>query len=324
MTGPEAFPPAILESLRQLVPSTSVAWHEWSVADGHVRIGVSSEDPDRTMSVWEAYPRYRHEDPLPGGCSGVGPCPPPIVGTTVRLSDVLGRRAFRRSGLYAEICRPLGVGHVMKLFVPVRRGIARSLVLDRSERDYSERERLVVDRLRPHLVQLETAARTRRLAEAMLAATELEGELVVANAAGRLELATRRARRLLRGYACLSREYLVPAPVATWLRDHRTPTFTVERDGGLLELRRLPRHDGAALAVERQPSSDPSRLTSRELQVMALVEEGRSNSEVAALLWLSPGTVRKHLENVYSKLGVRNRTAAVARLRRLEGREPVS
>ena len=173
-------------------------------------------------------------------------------------------------------------------------------------------------------MQLETAARTRRLAEAMLAATELEGELVVANAAGRLELATRRARRLLRGYACLSREYLVPAPVATWLRDHRTPTFTVERDGGLLELRRLPRHDGAALAVERQPSSDPSRLTSRELQVMALVEEGRSNSEVAALLWLSPGTVRKHLENVYSKLGVRNRTAAVARLRRLEGREPVS
>jgi DNA-binding CsgD family transcriptional regulator len=100
--------------------------------------------------------------------------------------------------------------------------------------------------------------------------------------------------------------------------------LTVERNGRRLELRRLQRHDGAAVAVERLPSSDASLLTSRELQVMALVEHGRSNAEVAALLWLSPGTVRKHLENVYAKLGVRNRTAAVARLRTLDGRERVS
>jgi DNA-binding CsgD family transcriptional regulator len=48
---------------------------------------------------------------------------------------------------------------------------------------------------------------------------------------------------------------------------------------------------------------------------MALVEDGRSNGEIAALLWLSPGTVRKHLENVYAKLGLRNRMAGVERLR---------
>lgn len=319
VTGPDAFPPAILESLRKLVPSRSVACHEWSVEDGYVRIGVACEDPDRTVSVWEAYPRYRHQDPLPGGCSGVGRCPPPIVGTTVRFSDVVGRGAFRRSGLYAEICRPLGVEHVMKLFFPVRRGVARSLVFDRSGRDYSERERLVVDDLRPHLAHLEAAARTRHLARTMFAATELEGELVVANTSGRLELATRRARRVLGEYACLAGECRLAETVATWLRNDRPPIFMVEHEGRMLELRRLQRHKGALLAVERAPSSGSSRLTSRELQVMALVEEGRSNAEVAALLWLSPGTVRKHLENVYGKLGVQSRTAAVARLRTLDG-----
>jgi DNA-binding CsgD family transcriptional regulator len=56
------------------------------------------------------------------------------------------------------------------------------------------------------------------------------------------------------------------------------------------------------------------RLTAREHEVLALVALGKTNAEIARLLWLAPGTVRKHLENVYAKLGVHTRTAAVARL----------
>ena len=107
--------------------------------------------------------------------------------------------------------------------------------------------------------------------------------------------------------------------VAAWLRDGRTASFTVVRDGTRLELTRLPRHEGAALAVVHTRVPGAELLTSRELQVMALVEEGRPNADIARALWLSPGTVRKHLENVYAKLGVRNRTAAVARLRTPDG-----
>jgi ATP/maltotriose-dependent transcriptional regulator MalT len=47
--------------------------------------------------------------------------------------------------------------------------------------------------------------------------------------------------------------------------------------------------------------------------VLALVAHGASNREVSARLSLSVATVRKHLEHVYRKLGVCNRTAAVAR-----------
>lgn len=54
------------------------------------------------------------------------------------------------------------------------------------------------------------------------------------------------------------------------------------------------------------------RLTRREYEVVELVAEGRSNAEVARQLWISPLTVRKHLENAYAKLGVHSRTAASA------------
>lgn len=56
------------------------------------------------------------------------------------------------------------------------------------------------------------------------------------------------------------------------------------------------------------------RLTAREHEVLALVALGKTNAEIAHRLWVAPGTVRKHLENVYAKLGVNSRTAAVARL----------
>jgi DNA-binding CsgD family transcriptional regulator len=50
-------------------------------------------------------------------------------------------------------------------------------------------------------------------------------------------------------------------------------------------------------------------LTAREREILSLVSEGATNGEIAERLWITPGTVRKHLEHVYDKLGVRNRTA---------------
>ncbi len=64
-----------------------------------------------------------------------------------------------------------------------------------------------------------------------------------------------------------------------------------------------------------QPLVDP--LTARELEILGLIAEGRSNPEIAAQLIIATGTVARHTNNIFSKLGVRNRTEATTKARQL-------
>jgi ATP/maltotriose-dependent transcriptional regulator MalT len=58
-------------------------------------------------------------------------------------------------------------------------------------------------------------------------------------------------------------------------------------------------------------------LTKRELSILKRLETGLSNKEIAEAIFVSEGTLKWHLHNVYSKLDVRNRTGAMARARAL-------
>jgi DNA-binding NarL/FixJ family response regulator len=53
-------------------------------------------------------------------------------------------------------------------------------------------------------------------------------------------------------------------------------------------------------------------LTSRESEVLSWISKGKTNRDIAQILGLSPRTIDKHLEQIYAKLGVENRTAAAA------------
>ena len=60
------------------------------------------------------------------------------------------------------------------------------------------------------------------------------------------------------------------------------------------------------------PDGAPARLTSRELEVLALVARGRSNGEIGRALYISTKTVSVHVSNILAKLGARGRTEAAA------------
>jgi DNA-binding NarL/FixJ family response regulator len=62
-------------------------------------------------------------------------------------------------------------------------------------------------------------------------------------------------------------------------------------------------------APARQSSEDPG-LTKREIEILQLVAEGYSNSQLAKMLWVTEQTVKFHLSNIYRKLDVANRTEA--------------
>src|SRR5437016_347022 len=74
-------------------------------------------------------------------------------------------------------------------------------------------------------------------------------------------------------------------------------------------LLRLAKDSGADTPAE---FSSELGLTTREGEVLSWLSKGKTNRDIAQILGLSPRTVDKHLEQIYSKLGVENRTAAAA------------
>jgi len=88
------------------------------------------------------------------------------------------------------------------------------------------------------------------------------------------------------------------------------PDFS-ERDRALLGLLRPHLHQ-AYIDAEHRRRGAP-RLTPRHWELLRLVAAGYTNAQIGRRLGVSEGTVRKHLENIYARLQVSSRTAAVTR-----------
>jgi len=140
------------------------------------------------------------------------------------------------------------------------------------------------------------------------------------------DVVTRRQLRASRIYAEWFRPGQVEHELAVGLDAPLTHTkvFIFRRSGGA----DFTEHDCAVLDVlrpylalrdeagrSRRPGGDGrisgGTLTPREREVITLVAEGKTNGQIAEQLFISAGTVRRHLENAYAKLGVHTRTAAV-------------
>ena len=71
-----------------------------------------------------------------------------------------------------------------------------------------------------------------------------------------------------------------------------------------------------AMATEKIKSDYTSLLTKRETEIMHFIARGYSNKQIAAQLFISEETVKKHLKNIFCKLQVSNRVSAVMKVHR--------
>jgi DNA-binding response OmpR family regulator/DNA-binding CsgD family transcriptional regulator len=181
-------------------------------------------------------------------------------------------------------------------------------------------------RIRVHLANA-------RLAHSARVALDASGRhLLATDASGRVLWSTPQAAKLLeRTFSDFHGEgYMLPTAVQSWL-ERRTRAgvksmvdeIALELNSSVLKLRlshvgQLAPNEVLLRLIEGGVDNDnlvfeiKLQLTPRESEVLMWVARGKSNRDIAEILKLSPRTVNKHLEQIYTKLGVENRASAAA------------
>jgi len=148
--GTEPFPRPVVESLARLVPGAAVGYTEWSL-EAHVVPMVAVETPSIPTPPDVAEARA-------GLCTTYPLSMMRLHGArhACRLSDFASRPALRRLEYYHCVLRPFGIEHQMRLFLPAPPGFARFFSFNRRclDGDFTDRDRNVLDILRPFLVAM--------------------------------------------------------------------------------------------------------------------------------------------------------------------------
>ena len=176
-------------------------------------------------------------------------------------------------------------------------------------------------RIRVHLANA-------RLTQSARAALDVSGRYLLAvNGQGHIVWATPQAQKMLSENLPGGEEFALPESMLQWLAQmQKGKTKPKAQTASLPEneqlqfqymgklgpnefLLRLAKDSSADTPVE---FSRELGLTTREGEVLSWLSKGKTNRDIAQILGLSPRTVDKHLEQIYAKLGVENRTAAAA------------
>ncbi|OPZ00596.1 DNA-binding response regulator [Bradyrhizobium sacchari] len=167
-----------------------------------------------------------------------------------------------------------------------------------------------------------------RLTQSARAALDVSGRFLFAvDRQGHLLWATPQAQKLLADHhGTQADDFVLPPSLLQWLEQAKGKGSSKSQAASLPDnpqlrfyymgetapnefLLRLSKEAGTALPPE---FTSELGLTTREGEVLAWLSKGKTNRDIAQILGLSPRTVDKHLEQIYAKLGVENRTAAAA------------
>ncbi len=335
VADPDEFDSAVLAQVAGLVTADVLSLNDVDPAAGRVRYVMLPEDFPLPPQGEETFLRTMQSHPLAAYAARTGD------GSAHKVSDFLSVAQWHATPIYREFYRPIGVEHQIAIALPAPRPLLVAIAISRAPGpDFDERDRAVLDLVRPFLAQSWRNARERVMLRSLLGSVsgastgDGTGVLLVTDP---LQELTPGALTVL--YRYFGRPALLsplPPRVHNWiltqrlnLSDSEDPklsrplTATVERRR--ITLRYLPAtrwHDEVILLRETHEHEATAQLTAaglspRETEVVQLVATGATNAQIAALLHVAPSTVKRHLDHVYAKLGVRNRVQAAAAARDL-------
>jgi DNA-binding CsgD family transcriptional regulator len=327
----EAFTTHMLCAATALIPADIASYFAIDRTASVFTSTATPEGADDFPGSGEVFLRHVREHPLFINHARVND------GRAYKISDFVTRRALHRLPLYNEYYRRIGTEYQMAMALPARDASVVGIALSRHGCDCSERERLLLNVLSPHLRQaFESAQAVSGLEERVGRVQEAAGagdQEVVIVRTGAACTATPRGRQWLRAYFGASRRAGdLPRAVRDWI-DAQAVRFVVTDDvpaprsplraaceDGELEVRIAWQLDETILLLRehrRRPGIAALAalgLSPRETDVLLWVAEGKSNAAIGTILGMSGRTVGKHLERIYQKLGVETRTAAAARV----------
>jgi len=320
----ETFARYAISALPKVVASDHTSYNEVNPRTG--RDHFLCEPTDFYRNLIPTFERHMSEHPLIAHYTRTSD------GRALKVSDFLTRDQFHRLALYNDFFRIVGVEHQMAFVLPAPPPLVVGVALNRGRRDFSERDRTILNLLRPHVVQAyENAEAATRVERELMLLTQGEEEsgrgVVLLNTSGKVCRATSRARQWLAEYFESARGDALPETLWRWVRHEqrllargddvpppRRP-LVVEREAKRLQVRLLSDRQGSLLIFDERieptpPALEPLGLSRREAEVLSWIAHGKTNPEIATILGTRPRTVGKQLEHIYRKLGVENRTAA--------------
>lgn len=249
-------------------------------------------------------------------------------------SDLATLDQIRQTELHQEMFRPLGVYSQLALVLPAPPGIIVGFAVNTGVEGFSERDRAVMNTLRPHLAHYYRVIQLRDELSGLQRALRTRGwTAALADGEGIVEAVSDNARHLEdeSGFTLAEGEPL-PEPLRASFEAgvkayepsrpavlSRSTRVSDEADGvagwhvpGPVAPHVVIVQAGVDGSVQRLQAAG---LSPRQLEVALQLAEGGTNRAIANRLGIAEGTLRKHLERIYRALDVSDRASAIAAIR---------
>ena len=268
---------------------------------------------------------------------------PLVFGGAYKISDfITAQELLRLEGLYQQMSLA-NLKDTMMIFLPPSQPqswqeviqsdtTAVAIGLNRTQRNFTDRDRLLLNLIRPHLIQ--AYWNTQQHSELQLQLLQLQQSIdhlgiIILDTSGQVQDITSQATQYLTQYFPTPPLYCkLPEHLQSWInyqiacftqRTNQAPLpLRLDRNGKQLVLRltRDVENDRYFLSLEEHAlalltSLELLGLSKKESEVLLLVIQGKDNKSIAQALSVNISTIRKHLENIYQKLGVQSRTEAI-------------